>query len=77
MPRQVAAIDHPVSVCHQWSITGTPSFVINGKPLNVAYNSMRRATHMEWDGNRYEFPRDAERMTEILNDALPEDKRVK
>ena len=26
MPRQFAAIAQPVSVCHQWSITGTPSF---------------------------------------------------
>ena len=25
MPRQFAAIDQPVSVCHQWSMTGMPS----------------------------------------------------
>ncbi len=25
MPMQLAAMDQPVSVCHQWSITGSPS----------------------------------------------------
>ena len=25
-PRRLAQIAHPVSVCHQWSTTGTPSF---------------------------------------------------
>ncbi len=25
-PRRFAAIGQPVSVCHQWSMTGTPSF---------------------------------------------------
>ena len=27
-PRRFAAIGNPVSVCHQWSITGTPSFSV-------------------------------------------------
>ena len=43
---QLAAIAHPVSVCHQWSITGTPSLScaqcsVSGSQRSPARNSVR------------------------------------
>ena len=47
MPRQLAAIGQPVSVCHQWSITGTPSFSsaqpsVSGSQRSPARKSARK-----------------------------------
>ena len=47
MPMQLAAIDQPVSVCHQWSITGTSSFAsahsrVSGSQRSPARNSTRK-----------------------------------
>jgi hypothetical protein len=45
-PRQFAATGQPVSVCHQWSITGTPSrsdaqWYVSGLSRSPARNSAR------------------------------------
>ena len=47
-PRGFAAIGQPVSVCHQWSITGTPSLSlaqpsVSGSSRSPAMNSVRNA----------------------------------
>ena len=46
-PRRLAAIGQPVSVCHQWSITGTPSrsvahCQVSGSSRSPARNRVRR-----------------------------------
>ena len=47
MPIGLAAIAQPVSVCHQWSITGTPSWAsaqssVSGSQRSPARNRVRR-----------------------------------
>ncbi len=47
MPMQLAAIAQPVSVCHQWSMTGFPSSRpahsrVSGSLRSPARNSVRR-----------------------------------
>jgi hypothetical protein len=47
MPMQFAAMAQPVSVCHQWSITGTLSFSsaqrsVSGSERSPARNSVRK-----------------------------------
>ena len=46
-PTQLAAMGHAVSVCHQWSITGTPSrsrahSSVSGSQRSPARNSVRK-----------------------------------
>ena len=43
-PRQLAAIGQPVSVCHQWSITGTPSFSLGPVQRRRDRSARRRGT---------------------------------
>ena len=48
MPMQFAQMDQPVSVCHQWSITGTRSFSraqlrVSGSVRSPARKRVRKA----------------------------------
>ena len=53
---QLAAIGQPVSVCHQWSITGTPSArslhaTVSGSARSPARNSVRNDDVSYWLGS--------------------------
>ena len=53
-PTQFAAIGHPVSVCHQWSTTGTFSlssaqWSVSGSQRSPARNSVRKRERSYFD----------------------------
>lgn len=50
-PRMFAQIAQPVSVCHQWSITGTPSF--GGPDVRVGVEALAAANSVVIDEMSY------------------------
>ena len=49
IPVQLAAIGQPVSVCHQWSMVGTPSLSSHQCSVSGSHRSPARNWNLKWE----------------------------